>query len=103
MKYNRRPLINEALRLLRLYIGLSQSEIADKLNVSQSLISDVERGSKAVSMELMQKYSEEFKIKMSQLMFFAEELENDPPRQKGKLIIANKVLQILEKLAPKEA
>ena len=39
---------------------------------------------------------------MSQLLFFAEELEDEPVKKKGKLIIANKVLKLLEALAPKE-
>jgi transcriptional regulator with XRE-family HTH domain len=99
---NRRPLTNEALRLLRLYIGLSQKDLANTLGVSQSMISEVESGTKSVSMELLERYSDNFNVRMSQLLFFAEELEGEPIKTRGKLIIASHVLSLLEKLSPKE-
>lgn len=99
---DRRPLTNEALRLLRLYIGLSQKELANTLGVSQSMISEVESGTKSVSMELLERYSDNFNVRMSQLLFFAEELEGEPIKTRGKLIIASHVLSLLEKLSPKE-
>ncbi len=99
---NRRPMINDALRLLRLYLGLSQKELSTALNVSQSMISEVESGTKSVSMELLERYSEKFDVRMSQLLFFAEELDGQPIKTRGKLIIANHVLSLLEKLSPKE-
>lgn len=99
---NRRPMINDALRLLRLYLGLSQKELSTALNVSQSMISEVESGTKSVSMELLERYSEKFDVRMSQLLFFAEELDGQPIKTRGKLIIASHVLSLLEKLSPKE-
>jgi transcriptional regulator with XRE-family HTH domain len=99
---NRRPMINDALRLLRLYLGLSQKELSTALNVSQSTISEVESGTKSVSMELLERYSEKFDVRMSQLLFFAEELDGQPIKTRGKLIIASHVLSLLEKLSPKE-
>lgn len=95
-------MINDALRLLRLYLGLSQKDLANAINVSQSMISEVESGTKAVSMELLERYSEKFDVRMSQLLFFAEELDGEPIKTKGKLIIASHVLSLLEKLSPKE-
>ena len=95
-------MINDALRLLRLYLGLSQQQIAKELDLSQSMISEIENGSKSVSMDVLQRYSSSFNIRVSQLMFFAEELEENPPKKKGKLIIANRVLKLLDALAPRE-
>lgn len=101
--YNvKRPMINTALRLLRLYLGLSQKELSAELDLSQSMISEIEKGSKSVSMEVLEKYSNQFDIRMSKLLFFAEELDGEPVKTKGKLIIANRVLQLLEALSPKE-
>ncbi|MGJ7041893.1 transcriptional regulator with XRE-family HTH domain [Shinella sp. BE166] len=102
MKKNRRPMINDALRLLRLYLGLSQKELANVLDISQSMVSEIESGTKSVSMELLERYSENFDVRMSQLLFFAEELEGEPVKTRGKLIIASHVLSLLEKLSPKE-
>lgn len=98
----KRPAISDALRLLRLYLGFTQSQIAVQLSLSQSMISEIEKGVKPVSMEVLERYSETFRIRLSQLMFFAEELEGEPVQTRGKLIIANRVLRLLEALAPKE-
>lgn len=98
----KRAMINEALKLVRLYWGFSQIELSQKLELSQSMISEIERGAKPVSMEVLERYSDKLGIRMSQLLFFAEEVENEPPLRKGRLIIAGKVLQLLEALKPSE-
>lgn len=95
-------MINDALRLVRLYWGMSQQQIAAELGVSQSLISDVEAARKSASLELVQRYSETLGIRMSQLLFFAEELVDQPVRARGKLFIAERVLDLLEALKPSE-
>jgi len=99
----KRPMINEALRLVRLYWGYSQIEMSKELELSQSMISEIERGTKNVSMEVLERYSSKLGIRMSQLIFFAEEIEGEPPQSRGKLIVANKVLKLLDKLMPKDA
>jgi len=102
MNKNKRPMINDALRLLRLYLGLSQKKIAADLDLSQSMISEIESGSKSVSIEVLERYSKNFDVRMSQLLFFAEELENEPVKSKGKMIVASGVLSLLERLSPRE-
>jgi len=96
----KRPMVNEALRLVRLYWGLSQVELSKLLEVSQSMISEIERGAKPVSMEILERYSDKLGIRMSQLLFFAEEIDGQPPVKRGKLIVANKVLRLLDTLKP---
>ena len=98
----KRPMINDALRLVRLYWGYSQKQMAEVVGVSQSLISDVESAKKSVSIDLIERYSDALGIRMSQLLFFAEEIEGVPVEKRGKLIIAERVLQLLEKLKPSE-
>lgn len=102
MSSTRTPMINDALRLLRLYLGLSQKQIAAELELSQSMISEIESGSKSVSMDVLEKYSSTFNVRMSQLLFFAEELESEPVKLRGKLIVASRVLSLLEHLSPRE-
>ncbi len=94
--------INEALRLVRLYWGYTQSELAEMIEVSQSMVSGIEAGTKAVSMDLLEKYSTGLNIKMSRLLFFAEELADKPVQSRGKLMVAGKVLELLDAIAPKE-
>lgn len=83
-------------------MGLSQKKISSKLGLSQSMISEIESGTKAVSLDILEKYSSCLDVRMSQLLFFAEELDGEPMTRRGKLIIAHNVLKLLEKLAPKE-
>jgi transcriptional regulator with XRE-family HTH domain len=94
--------LNDALRLLRLYCGYSQTEMANRLDVAQSLVSDIEGGRKNVTMDLLEAYSAAVGVRMSQLLFFAEEIEGQPIAGRGQLIVADKVLKLLEKLKPAE-
>ena len=98
----KRLMINEALRLLRLYCRYSQVEMAEVLGVTQSLVSDIEGARKSVSMDLLEKYSEAVGIPMSKLLFFAEEIEGQPVARRGQLIVADKVLKLLDKLHPRD-
>lgn len=98
----KRTMINEALRLLRLYCGFSQSEMAKRLSITQSMVSDVEAGRKNVTMDLLEAYSSAVGVRMSQLLFFAEEIEGQPIARRGQLIVADKVLKLLEKMKPAE-
>jgi transcriptional regulator with XRE-family HTH domain len=93
-------MINDALRLLRLYAGFSQAQMAKRLGVAQSLVSDVENSRKNVTMDLLAAYSEATGIKMSQLLFFAEEIQGEHIARRGQLIVADKVLKLLETLKP---
>lgn len=95
-------MINEALRLLRLYCGFSQAEMAKRLSVTQSMVSDIESGRKNVTMDLLEAYSSAVKVRMSQLLFFAEEIDGQPIARRGQLIVAEKVLNLLEKMKPAE-
>lgn len=96
----KRKSINDALRLLRLYCGFSQAEMAGKLGVAQSMVSDIEGGHKNVTMDVLEAYSQAVGVRMSQLLFFAEEIEGEPIARRGQLIIADKVLKLLEMLKP---
>lgn len=89
-------MLSEALRLIRVFHDLKQYEVAERLGVSNSHISEIEKGTKAPSIELLEKYSQEFKIPISSIMFFAEAL---PDAQKGEATrakLASKVLNILK-------
>ena len=55
-------MINEALKLIRVFHDLRQFELAEHLKVSKSHISEIESGTKTPSLELMEKYSAEFRI-----------------------------------------
>lgn len=94
------PMINEALKIARLYWGYTQMEMANALGISQAMVSEIERGTKSVTIDTLDRYSKALGIRKSQLMFFAEEIEGEAPVRKGRLIVAEKALRLLDKLKP---
>jgi len=88
-------MISEALRLIRVFHDLKQFELAERLKVSKSHISEIENGNKTPSLDLVEKYSTEFKIPVSAIMFFAEELPNAKRGEKVRTKIASTVLDLL--------
>lgn len=102
MTHRDRPLLNEALYLARRYWGYTQTELAELLGVSQVMVSEIERGAKSVSMDMLDRYSRALGVRKSQLMFFAEEMESVEPVSRRRTIVAGSVLSILRRLKPDE-
>ena len=55
--------MGEALRLLRIFNGYKSAELAKKLELSQSYVSELENGKKQPTMEVLDKYAKVFEIK----------------------------------------
>ena len=93
--------MGEALRLLRIFNGYKSAELAKKLELSQSYVSELENGKKQPTMEVLDKYAKVFEMKKSTLMLFAESLEGEEIKNDKKQRIASagmKLLKILEKV-----
>ena len=93
--------MGEALRLLRIFNGYKSAELAKKLELSQSYVSELENGKKQPTMEVLDKYAKVFEMKKSTLMLFAESLEVEEIKNDKKQRIARagmKLLKILEKV-----
>jgi len=91
-------MISEALRLIRVFHDLKQAELAEKMGVSKSYISEIEAGKKVPTMQLIEKYSDEFKMPISSIIFFAERLEDKGETidfDKARGVIANKIIKFL--------
>ena len=65
-------MLNNALRLIRVYHNLSQTETATKLGMSKSYLSEIENGQKKATIKTLEKYCRAFNLPMSSIMFFAE-------------------------------
>jgi transcriptional regulator with XRE-family HTH domain len=86
---------DRALRLIREYHRLSRTELAAKVGLSKSYVSELERGKKP-SIEVIERYAETFKIPVSSLLLFAEH-SNDPNfPERTRTFTADKVLRMLE-------
>jgi len=90
--------LHDALRLLRSFHRLSQTELAGKLGISNSYLSEIESGKKsdAISVEMLKRYSEVFSVPVSSLMLFSEQLDVRKPGDKVRVAAAGKILKILD-------
>lgn len=92
-------MLNEALRLVRVYHDTNQSKLAEKLEISPSYLSEIESGKKTPTLELLEKYSSVFDIPPSSLLLFSESLENDSFAEKARVSVARKMLKIMNWLS----
>ena len=95
-------MIGEALRLLRIFNGYKSAELAKKLEISQSYVSEIENKKKQPTIEILNRYANVFGMKKSTLLLFAESLEDDPDMKRDKkqrvARAGMKLLKILEKV-----
>jgi transcriptional regulator with XRE-family HTH domain len=88
-------MLSEALRLIRVYHDLSQTDLANRLKVSKSYLSEIESGTKTPTLDLIGKYGAEFKMPMSAILFFAENIDNPSTAQRSRSLVAKKILTLL--------
>lgn len=90
-------MLQKALKMLRVYHHISQRELARQLKVSNSYLSELESGKKSPSLELLNKYSDFFKIPTSSIMLFSERMDTAQNPSAGiRQFVASKILKILE-------
>ncbi len=93
-------MLSEALRLIRVFHDVKQNELAERLGISKSYLSEIEKGKKSPSMDIIQQYASEFQMPVSSILFFSEQLDNrnkempEPDHLKG--LIAGKVISFLQ-------
>lgn len=92
-------MLNEALRLVRVFHDLNKTQTADRVGLSKSYITELERGDKKVTMEVLEKYANGFSVPLSSLMFFAEQAGNPSATEKTRTFVAGKTLKMLDWIA----
>lgn len=95
-------MLNRALRLLRTFHQLSQVELAKRLGISNSYLSEIESGNKNPGLDLLEKYALVFNIPVSSILLFSEKLNGDRSSEKIRVKAADKILRILEWVGEKE-
>lgn len=58
-------MMSEALRLIRVFHDFNQTEMALKLEISNSYLSEIETGKKSVTIELLKKYCNVLNVPIS--------------------------------------
>ena len=93
-------MLSEALRLLRIFHDLKQNELADRLGLSKSYISELEKGNRTPSLEVVEKYANTFNIPTSSILFFSENLPHATngkwSSENARQTIAKKVIGFLQ-------
>ena len=89
-------MLGEALRLIRVYHDLTQTQLSYELGLSNSFLSEIESGKKIPPLEILGKYSERFEISMSSLLFFSENLDSQKFGSRVKVTVGKKVLALLD-------
>ncbi|WP_394777574.1 helix-turn-helix transcriptional regulator [Undibacterium sp.] len=94
-------MLNEALRLIRAYHDISQSQLSSELRISNSYLSEIESGKKQPTLEFLKKFSERFEIPLSSLIFFSENIEAKVT-DKLRKAAARKILALLTWIEEKD-
>ena len=89
-------MMHRALRLVRVYHDLNLSETSERVGLSKSYISEMERGRKKVSLDVLDKYAASFNIPVSSLMLFGERTNDGEFSEDTRAYIADKALKMLE-------
>lgn len=92
-------MLNEALRLVRVYHDMTQTEVAERVGLSKSYISGIESGEKNVSLAVLEKYASTFDIPVSSLMLFAERAVDGGRADAVRVFVADKALKMLDWIA----
>lgn len=91
-------MLNEALRLLRVFHDLTLTEMAKELEISAPYLSEIENGKKAPTLELVRRYARIFKTSPSSLLFFSEEIERGRKSGDLRAFLRRKTIQFLQKI-----
>lgn len=91
-----------SLKLIRQFHNVKQRDLANHIEISNSYLSEVESGKKDVTLDLLRKYSDFFKIPMSSLMLLDENLADESSAERFRVSFASKVNKIMEWVVAKD-
>lgn len=85
-------MLNRALKIVREVHRMKQGELANSLGISKSYLSELERGEKKVSLDVLNKYASTFDVPASTFLSFMEALEGESETRRAR---AEKLLSVL--------
>ncbi len=91
-------MIGEALRLIRVFHNVKQTDLANSLAISPSYLSEIENGKKEPSLQILERYAKEFKTSTSAILFFRDGLGGSSLKGSLKSDIRRRVIKLLQRL-----
>ena len=92
-------MIGDILKRTRTIYGYKASELSELLGISKSYLSEIEN-KKQPSLELLEKYSKIYDMKLSSLILLSENYEEASKSNKGDKFIRNMMIKLIEKMTP---
>jgi transcriptional regulator with XRE-family HTH domain len=92
-------MLDNALKMIRVFHDISQKQLAERLGIAPSFLSEIESGKKQPTLSLLEKYSEEFKIPVSSILYFSESLRDGSKGERTRVSVSRKVLALLNFIA----
>ena len=93
-------LIGDILKRTRTIYGYKASALSELLGISKSYLSEIENNKKQPSLELLEKYSKIYDMKLSSLILLSENYEEASKNNKGDKFIRNMMIKFIEKMTP---
>lgn len=93
-------MIGDILKRTRTIYGYKASEMSELLDISKSYLSEIENNKKKPSLELLERYSEIYGMKLSSLILISENYEEATRSNKGDKFIRNLMIRLIERMTP---
>ncbi len=92
-------MIGDAFKIVRVFNNMTQQELAKEIGISHSYLSQIEAGKRTPTIDTIRDFSRFFKVPVSSLMFFSEQLggEGDDDKE-ARLAFGQKILAMLSKI-----
>lgn len=93
-------MIGDILKRTRTIYGYKASDMSEMLQISKSYLSEIENNKKQPSLELLEKYSEIYEMKLSSLILLSENYDDANKNNKGDKFIRTMMIKLIEKMTP---
>ena len=92
-------MIGDTLKRTRKIYGYTAAELSRLLEISPSYLSEIENNKKQPSLEILERYSKTYGIKLSSLILLSETLEEAEKSGKGNSFIRSMMLQLINNMS----
>ena len=89
-------MLGETLKMFRAIHGYKANELAELLEISPSYLSEIENDKKKPNLQLLEKYSTIFNVKISTLFLFSEKITDEAFGKGARLTIRDKLFRLMK-------